>query len=151
MDVGDLPNHVKYCVPVWLAFFEQLSVHHRSAHGGARIPNNWYQSIWFKVVFDFLFKNESCQNYVLTIPLCRGRRDEATGEKGVEIILTRRRGGWPRAQTCATRLLHPDGLTRPEYQLTRPMWLTRIRMMSAWHNCDVSMHSRHAQDDVSLM
>jgi len=33
--------------------------------------NNWYQSLWFKVVFDFLLKNESCQNYVLTIPLCR--------------------------------------------------------------------------------
>jgi hypothetical protein len=48
--------------------------HHRSAWG-AGIPNNWYQSLWFKVVFDFLLKNESCQNYVLTIPLCRkGKR-----------------------------------------------------------------------------
>jgi len=36
-------------------------------------------------VFDFLLKNESCQNGVFTIPLCRGGRDEATGENGVEI------------------------------------------------------------------
>ena len=49
------------------------------------IPNNWYQSTWFKVVFDFLLKNKSCQNCVLTIPLCRGGRDEATGENGVKI------------------------------------------------------------------
>ena len=33
-------NHVKYCVSVCLASFEQLSVHHRSTHGGAGIPNN---------------------------------------------------------------------------------------------------------------
>jgi hypothetical protein len=32
-----------------------------------------------------LLKNESCQNCVLTIPLCRGRRDEATVENRVEI------------------------------------------------------------------
>jgi len=36
-------------------------------------------------MFDFLLKNESCQNYVLTIPLCIGGRDEATGENGIEI------------------------------------------------------------------
>jgi len=80
VDVGDLPNHVKYRVLVCLASNEQLSVHHRSAQGGAEIPNNWYQSKWFKVVFDFCSKNKSCQNCVLTIPLCRGGRDEATGE-----------------------------------------------------------------------
>jgi hypothetical protein len=57
--------------------------------------------------------------------------------------------------------------TRPEYQLTRPMWLTRIMMMSSscncgvnmhscmtrmtstWCNCDVSMHSRHAMSAPS--
>ena len=32
-----------------------------------------------------LLKNESCQNCVLTIPLCRGGRDEATVESRVEI------------------------------------------------------------------
>jgi hypothetical protein len=32
-----------------------------------------------------LLKNESCQNFVLTIPLCRGGRDEATVENRVEI------------------------------------------------------------------
>ena len=59
------------------------------------------------------------------------------------LSITLRQGVCPRAQTGPTRLLRPDGLTRPEYQLTRPMWLTRILMTSAWHNCDVSMHSRH--------
>jgi len=39
VDVGDLPNHVKYCVSVCLAFNGQLSEHHRSAHRGAEIPN----------------------------------------------------------------------------------------------------------------
>jgi hypothetical protein len=40
----------------------------------------------------------------------------------------------PRAQTRATRhtrLLHPDELTRPEYQTTRPTCQTRIRMTSS--------------------
>ena len=32
-----------------------------------------------------MLKNESCPNGVLTIPLCRGGRDEATGENGVKI------------------------------------------------------------------
>jgi len=99
VDVGVLPNHVKYCVPVCLASFEQLSVHHRSAHGGAGIPNNWYQSIWFKWCL-ILLKNESCQNCILTIPLCRGGRDEATGEKGVEIELQKR----PHAPSPAGRV-----------------------------------------------
>jgi len=38
VDVGNLPNHVKYCVSVCLASFEQLSVHHRSAHGESEFP-----------------------------------------------------------------------------------------------------------------
>jgi hypothetical protein len=32
-----------------------------------------------------LLKNESCQNYILTIPLCRGGTNEATVENRVEI------------------------------------------------------------------
>jgi len=61
---------------------------------------------------------------------------------------TRRRGDCPRAQTRATRhtrLLHPDKLTRPEYQTTRPTFQTRIRMTSTWRNHDVSIHSQHAR------
>jgi hypothetical protein len=30
VDVGGLPNHVKYCVSVLYPLFEQISVHHRS-------------------------------------------------------------------------------------------------------------------------
>jgi len=60
------------------------------------------------------------------------------------LSITLRQGVCLRAQTRPTRLLRPDGLTWPEYQLTRPTWLTRILMTSAWCKCDVSMHSRHA-------
>ena len=35
---------------------EQLSVHPRSAHGVPEFPNHWYQSTWFKGVFDFAQK-----------------------------------------------------------------------------------------------
>jgi hypothetical protein len=59
--------------------------------------------------------------------------------------VTRRHGYYPRAQTRATRhtrLLRPDGLTRPEYQLTRPTCQTRIRMTSLWRNHDASIHSQ---------
>jgi len=49
VDVGVLPNYVKYCVPVCLASFEQLSVHHRFAHGGAGIPNNIYIYIYIEI------------------------------------------------------------------------------------------------------
>jgi hypothetical protein len=73
------------------------------------------------------------------------------------LSITLRQGVCPRAQTRPTRalrLLRLDGLTRPEYQLTWPTWLTRILMTSActvgmpgmtsaWCKCDVSMHSRH--------
>jgi len=55
MDVGDLPNHVKYCVSV-------LTLHlsnYQNTTGprmGRQNPNNWYQSTWFKGVFDFAQK-----------------------------------------------------------------------------------------------
>jgi hypothetical protein len=60
---------------------------------------------------------------------------------------TRRRGDCPRAQTRSTRhtrLLHPDELTRPEYQTTRPTCQTRIRMTSSRRNHDASIHSQDA-------
>jgi hypothetical protein len=77
---------------VCLASYGQLSEHHRSAHGGVGIPNNWYQSHGLKGCL-ILLKNESCRNCVLTIPLCRGGRDEATVENRVEIG----RRKWPHA------------------------------------------------------
>jgi len=79
VDVGSLPNHVKYCVSVLSLQWANI----RTSPVG--VPYNWYQSWWFKVVFDFLPKNKSCQNCVLTIPLCRGGNDEATCENGVKI------------------------------------------------------------------
>jgi hypothetical protein len=35
--------------------------------------------------------------------------------------------------------------------MTRPTRLTRIRMTSAWHNCDVSMPSWHAMSATSQL
>jgi hypothetical protein len=107
-------------------------------------------------------KNKSCQNSVLTIPLCRGGRDEHTGENGAEIerhtcphTPSRASEAFAyahrRAPLDATRLLHPDGLTWPKYQINRPMWLTRIRMTSAWHNCDVSIPGWHAMSATSQL
>jgi len=43
MDVGDLPNHVKYCVPVCLASNGQLSEYHRS------VPNPEHQLGWIQL------------------------------------------------------------------------------------------------------
>jgi hypothetical protein len=91
-----------------------------------------------------LLKNENCQNGVFTIPLWRGRRDttlvKTAQNSDVGHGYTHRRGGYPRAPTRATRLLRPNGLTRPEYQLTQPTWLTCMMMTSAWCNYGVIMH-----------
>jgi len=58
-------------------------------------------------------------------------------------VLTRRHAParlLPTRATRHTRLLHPDELTQPEYQTTRPTCQTRIRMTSSWRNHDASMH-----------
>ena len=52
MDVGGLPNHVKYCVSMLSLQWANI----RTSPVG--IPYNWYQSIWFKVVFDFCSKRK---------------------------------------------------------------------------------------------
>ena len=91
VDVGGLPNHVKYCVSVLSLQWANIRT------SPIESPYNWYQSIWFEVVFDFLLKNESCQNEVLTIPSCRGGRDEANGENGVKIG----RRTWPHSPSLS--------------------------------------------------
>jgi hypothetical protein len=77
------PRKILYqCV---LPSVEQLSEHPRSEHGGAgNSPTIGIRAYGLKGCL-ILLKNESCQNCVLTIPLCRGGRDEATGENGVKI------------------------------------------------------------------
>jgi len=118
----------------------------------------------------FLLKNESSQNGVLTIPLCRGSRDEATGEDGVKIerqtwphspslsgkasAHARRRAprvffarmGWPDPNTS-----WPDPHGWPGYEWRQHDIIVMSActvgmpgMTSAWCKCDVSMHSRHA-------
>jgi len=121
----------------------------------------------------FLLKNESCQNCVLTIPSCRGGRDEATGENGVKIgrrtwshspslsgkasAHARRRAphvprvffvrmGWPDPNTS-----WPDPHGWPGYEWRQHDIIVMSActvgmpgMTSAWCKCDVSMHSRHA-------
>jgi hypothetical protein len=39
-----------------------------------------------------------------------------------------------------TRLLRPDGLTRPEYQMTRPTCQTHMSMTSSCHVSDTHCH-----------
>jgi hypothetical protein len=50
VDVGGLPNHVKYYVSVLSLQWTNIRT------SPVKIPNNWYQSIWFEVVFDFCSK-----------------------------------------------------------------------------------------------
>jgi hypothetical protein len=66
-------------VSVCFTSYEQISVHYRSES-----PIIGIRAYGLKGCL-ILLKNESCQNYVLTIPLCRGGRDEATVENRVEI------------------------------------------------------------------
>ena len=63
-------------------------------------------------------------------------------------MATRRRAACPHVPmrptraTRATRLLRLDGLTRPEYQMTRPIRLT-------WIEENISMHSWHVVSSPS--
>jgi hypothetical protein len=118
----------------------------------------------------FLLKNESSQNGVLTIPLCRGGRDEATGENGVKIG----RRTWPHSSSLSGRASAHARTRAPRVFFTRMGWpnpntswpdphgwpgyewrqhdiivmsactVGMPGMTSAWCKCDVSMHSRHA-------
>jgi hypothetical protein len=61
-------------------------------------------------------------------------RQNRTSEQSSRTV-TCRRGDCPRAQTratCHTRLLHPDELTQPEYQMTRPTCQSWMSMTSSW-------------------
>jgi hypothetical protein len=158
VDVGGFAEPRKILCQCALPSYEQISVHPRSAHGVPELPNNWYQSTWFKRVFDFCSKMKvvqivfwpyHCVEEEETKPTVKTASKSDVGHGRTLHHSPARR--LPRAQTRPTRLLRPDGLTWPEYQLTRPMWLTWILMTSAWHNCDVSMHSRHAMNDISMI
>jgi hypothetical protein len=126
VDVGALPNHVKYCVSVLSLQWATI----RTSPVG--IPNNWYQSIWFKVVFVFCSKMKFVQ-IVFWSYQCEEEEETSTLVK----IASKSNVGHVRTHPYVpirwlpTHLLRPDGLTRPEYQLTQPTWLTRIRMTSA--------------------
>jgi len=140
VDVGGLPNHVKYCVSVLSLQWANI----RTSPVG--IPYNWYQSWWFKVVFDFCSKLKvvkikfwpyHCVEEEETKPLVKtaSKSDVENGRKRHHAPVSR----------LPTRLLHPDGLTLPEYQMTRPTRQTWIRMASAWRHhaqlaCHVSWH-----------
>ena len=152
-----------------LASFEQLSVHHRSAYGEPDSPTIGIRAHGLKGCL-ILLKNKSCQTGVLTIPLYRGGRDEATGENGVKIgrrtwphspslsgrafAHARRRAphvffarmGWPYPNTS-----WPDPHGWPGYEWRQHDIIVMSActvgmpgMTSAWCKCDVSMHSRHA-------
>jgi len=152
VDVGDLPNHVKYCVSVLKPPMSKYQYTTGPRIGELESPTIGIRAHGLKGCL-ILLKNESCQNCVLIIPLCRGGRDEATVENRVEIgrlkpphALSRAGEETAHAHRRAPRVTRVffTRMTRPEYQMTRPMWLTRIWMTSAWRNYDISMHSRHA-------
>jgi hypothetical protein len=84
VDVGGFAEPRKILCQCALPSVEQLSVHPRSALGVPEPPTTGIRAHGLKGCL-ILLKNESCQNYVLTIPLCRGGRDEATVENRVEI------------------------------------------------------------------
>jgi hypothetical protein len=79
VDVGGFAEPRKILCQCALPSFEQLSIHHRSNSLTIGIRAHGLKGCLI------LLKNKSCQNCVLTIPLCRGGRDEATVENRVEI------------------------------------------------------------------
>jgi hypothetical protein len=114
-------NIVSVCYPSYWANISTPPVR----AWGAGIPNNWYQSIWFKGMFDFcskikvvkiVFWPHHCVEEEETKPLLK-----TASKSDVEIVRTRRRGycprvtcvffarmGWPDPNTC-----WPDPRARP--------------------------------------
>jgi len=85
VDVGGFAEPRKILCQCALPSYEQISKHPRSAHGGAgNSPTIGIRAHGLKGCL-ILLKNKSCQTGVLTIPLYRGGRDEATGENSVKI------------------------------------------------------------------
>jgi hypothetical protein len=84
VDVGGFAEPHKILCQCALPSVEQISEHPRSAHGESEFPTIGIRAHGLKGCL-ILLKNEICQNCVLTIPLCRGGRDEATVENRVEI------------------------------------------------------------------
>jgi hypothetical protein len=84
VDVGGFAEPRKILCQCALPSDEQLSVHPRSAQGEPESPTIGIRAHGLKGCL-ILLKNESCQNCVLTIPLRRGGRDEATIENRVAI------------------------------------------------------------------
>jgi hypothetical protein len=84
VDVGNLSNHVKYCVSVLTLRRATISTPPVRAWGSRDSPTIGIRAHGLKGCL-ILLKNKSCQNCVLTIPLYRGGRDEATVENRVEI------------------------------------------------------------------
>jgi len=100
-----------------------------------------------------LLKNESCQNCILTIPLCRWGRDEATGENRVKIgrrnsphapsrvgeVTAHAHRLAPRVtRVFFTRMSWPNPNTRWPNPRARPGWVWRHHVQLACHVSDQS-------------
>jgi hypothetical protein len=97
-----------------------------------------------------LLKNESCQNCVLTIPLCRGGRDEVTVENRVEIGRRKRPHAPSRSGRVAghahrraprvffARMGWPDPNTRRPDWRAKPGWVWRHHDVIIASACHVS-------------
>jgi hypothetical protein len=115
--------------------FEQLSEHHRSD-----FPNNWYQIIWFKVVFDFcskikvvkiMFWPYHCVEEKETKPLVKMAQNSEVGHARTrQHVPERRLPRAPTRHTRATRPLRSNG--RPDPNQTAP-WQ---RAKTPWRRCE---------------
>ncbi|KAJ6857455.1 hypothetical protein NC651_038992 [Populus alba x Populus x berolinensis] len=93
LELAVLPNHVKYCVSVCFPSYEQLSVHHRSP------------------------KFPTIEEDDTKLPVKTASKSDVRHGRTLHHSPARR---LPTRSDAPTRLLHPDELTRPEDQLTRP-------------------------------
>jgi hypothetical protein len=140
VDVGDLPNHVKYCVSV-LSLLWAMIMNTTVPHG-EKSPTNWYQSLWFISSVWFLLKNESCQNGVLNIPLWRAGRDEHTAENDTKFW----RGALPHAPTRADeKATYEHRHAQAPHASSSPGWADTTRIpVDPTHVADPD------KDDVSM-
>jgi hypothetical protein len=93
-----------------------------------------------------VFSPYNCVEEEETKPLLK-----TTSKSDVGIVITRRHVPARLLATRHTRLLRPDGLTRPEYQTARPTCQTRIRMTLSWRKHGASMHSWHTMSASSQL
>jgi len=170
-----MPNHVKYCVSVCLASFEQLSVYHQSAHGEPESPTIGIRAyglsgVWFcskikvvKIVFwpYHFIKEEETKPLVKTasksdVGNVHTRRHAPAGLQATRTD-ARHASSSPRWADPTRIPVDPIHVPDPDKddvsmtQLWRHHAQSACRMTSAWCNYDVIMHSWHVMSAPSQL